>query len=36
MRKFTFDPNALEELVNSGICDRQKFIKIFDPLKDII
>ncbi|MEP7168902.1 MAG: Txe/YoeB family addiction module toxin [Bacteroidota bacterium] len=35
MKKFVFEPDALDEFVDWGIYDRQKFIKISDLLKDI-
>ena len=35
MIKFTFEPDALEQFTDWGVYDKQKFIKIYDLLKDI-
>ncbi|WP_026903886.1 Txe/YoeB family addiction module toxin [Pedobacter glucosidilyticus] len=35
MIKFKFEPDALEQFTDWGVYDRQKFLKIYDLLKDI-
>ena len=35
MRKFIFDPDALEQFSDCGFYDRQRFAKIYDLIKDV-